>query len=184
MLFRSSLGRELQPGSLTSLMHWLSEHRQLSDGVLPLSIADYCISHLAQQPGRMHTTHAIGLLDLNSNDWHYNALERIGLGDLWLPELIRDTLSIADWKLGGRIYKVHGAYGDQQCALVGAGLKTDELSINISTGSQVSMLTERFQGGPFQTRCYFGDRWLNTITHLPAGRALNALMDQIGRAHV
>ena len=39
------------------------------------------------------------------------------------------------------------------------------------------MLTERFQGGPFQTRCYFGDRWLNTITHLPAGRALNALMD-------
>lgn len=172
----ASLGRELQPGSTSALLHWLSEHRQLSDGVLPLSIADYCISHLAKQPGTMHTTHAIGLLDLNKWDWHYAAMERIGLGDLWWPELIPDSRSVAQCKIGSRVYQVHGSYGDQQCALFGAGLDSGHLSINISTGSQVSMLTETFTSGHYQTRAYFGDRWLNTLTHLPAGRSLNALM--------
>lgn len=173
----ASLGRELQAGSTSTLLHWLSEHRKLSDGVLPLSIADYCISHLAKQIGTMHTTHAIGLLDLNKWDWHYAAMERIGLGDLWWPELIRDTRAVAHWKIGSRIFQVHGSYGDQQCALYGAGLKANQLSLNISTGSQVSLLSEGFQSGPYQTRAYFEDRLLNTITHLPAGRSLNTLME-------
>ena len=38
------------------------------------------------------------------------------------------------------------------------------------------MLTDTFRGGPYQTRKYFGNEWLNTVTHLPAGRSLNALM--------
>jgi sugar (pentulose or hexulose) kinase len=170
----SVLGRELQPGSTSALLHWLSESRKLADGVLPLSIADYCISHLTQQPGCMHPTHAIGLLDLNKLDWHYAALERIGLGDLWWPELMHHTNSIGRYSVGGKIFDFHGSYGDQQCALYGSGLATNELSINVSTGSQVSILSDQFQSGPYQTRCYFHGKWLNTITHLPAGRSLNA----------
>jgi sugar (pentulose or hexulose) kinase len=173
----ASLGRELQPGSTSTLLHWLSEHRKLSDGVLPLSIADYCISHLAKQPGTMHLTHAIGLLDLNKWDWHYGAMERIGLGDLWWPELIGDTRGVAKWKIGSRVFQVHGSYGDQQCALFGAGLEPGQLSINVSTGSQVSTLSKQLDPGPYQTRAYFGEYLLKTITHLPAGRSLNALMD-------
>jgi sugar (pentulose or hexulose) kinase len=173
----ANLGRELQPGSTSTLLHWLSEHRKLSDGVLPLSIADYCISHLAKQPGTMHATHAIGLMNLNKSDWYYNAMERIGLGDLWWPELIVDTRAVAQWKIGSRVYQVHGSYGDQQCALLGAGLEPGELSINISTGSQVSSLAQAFVSGPYQTRAYFDGQFLNTITHLPAGRSLNALME-------
>jgi len=173
----ASLGRELQAGSTSTLLHWLSEHRQLRDGVLPLSIADFCISHFAKQPGTMHTTHAIGLIDLGKRDWHYGAMERIGLGDLWWPELVCDERSMARWKIGSHLYQVHGSYGDQQCALFGAGLGLGELSINISTGSQVSLLSDRFESGPYQTRAYFGDRFLKTITHLPAGRSLNALVD-------
>jgi sugar (pentulose or hexulose) kinase len=173
----ASLGRELQPGSTSTLLHWLSEHRKLSDGLLPLSIADYCISHLAKQPGTMHTTHAIGLLDLSKLDWHYGAMERIGLGDLWWPELIGDTRAVAKWKIGSRVFQVHGSYGDQQCALFGAGLQEGQLSINISTGSQVSLLSKGLDQGPYQTRAYFGEYLLKTITHLPAGRSLNALME-------
>ncbi|MFN7734662.1 MAG: sedoheptulokinase [Pirellula sp.] len=172
----ASLGRELQPGSTSTLLHWLSEHRQLRDGVMPLSIADFVIANVARQPGRMHGTHAIGLLDLQKDDWHYEAFERIGLGDLWWPELIRDASQIALWKRGDRTIALHGAFGDQQSALLGARLASDELSINISTGSQVSMLTDSFRSGPYQTRKYFGNQWLNTVTHLPAGRSLNALM--------
>lgn len=172
----ASLGRELQPGSMSTLLHWLSENRQLNDGVMPLSISDFVIANVARQPGRMHETHAIGLLDLEKNDWHYEAFERVGLGDLWWPELIHDTSEIATWKRGHRTILIHGSYGDQQSALLGARLTREELSINISTGSQVSMLADSFCSGPYQTRKYFGNQWLNTVTHLPAGRSLNALM--------
>jgi len=173
----ASLGRELQAGSTSTLLHWLSEHRKLSDGVLPLSIADYCVSQLAKKPGTMHATHAIGLLDLSKWDWHYSAMERIGLGDLWWPELIRDTSAVAQCTIGSRFFQVHGSYGDQQCALYGAGLEPGQLSINMSTGSQVSTLCDAFKSGPYQTRAYFDHRLLNTITHLPAGRSLNAMME-------
>jgi hypothetical protein len=53
----------------------------------------------------------------------------------------------------------------------------EELSLNISTGSQVSRRTAQFQPGPYQSRRYFDGDFLNTITHLPAGRSLNALCD-------
>ena len=55
-----------------------------------------------------------------------------------------------------------------------------ELSLNISTGSQVSLLTETPLPGNYQTRPYFAGRFLNTITHLPAGRSLNALVELLG----
>jgi sugar (pentulose or hexulose) kinase len=72
---------------------------------------------------------------------------------------------------------VFGSYGDQQCALRGAGLQRDELSLNISTGSQVSRRTTSFQPGRYQSRKYFFGDTLDTVTHLPAGRSLNVLVD-------
>ena len=48
--------------------------------------------------------------------------------------------------------------------------------MNVSTGSQVSTLAERFEPGDYQTRPFFDGKFLNTITHVPAGRALDALI--------
>jgi hypothetical protein len=159
------------------LLHWLSEQRKLPDGVMPLSIADFVISHFARQPGRMHTTHAVGLLHLEKNDWHYQAFERIGLGDLWWPELAHDLNPVAQWKRNHRCLTIHGSFGDQQSALYGAGLESNELSINIATGSQVSIRTAEFHPGPYQTRKYFGGDCLNTIIHSPAHGSLNAITE-------
>jgi sugar (pentulose or hexulose) kinase len=66
------------------------------------------------------------------------------------------------------------AIGDQQCALLGSFLEENELSLNISTGCQVSMIT-KLELGDYQIRPYFG-KHIKTITHIPAGRSLNALM--------
>lgn len=79
------------------------------------------------------------------------------------------------WSLVGPVV------GDQQCALVGAGLRPGELSLNISTGSQVSVIypsneIEPKPPMPWQTRPYFDGQFIKCITHLPAGRALNALL--------
>ena len=65
--------------------------------------------------------------------------------------------------------------GDHQAALAGAFLGERELSLNISTGSQASLFTPTWQPGNYQTRPFFDGRFLNTITHIPAGRALNVL---------
>jgi hypothetical protein len=57
------------------------------------------------------------------------------------------------------------------------GLRPDELSLNISTGSQVSRRVPEFLPGAYLTRKYFLGDYLNTVTHLPAGRSLNTLVD-------
>ncbi len=65
---------------------------------------------------------------------------------------------------------------DYQCSQVGAFLDDGELSVNISTGSAVIRLAHGLEFGDFQTRPYFDGRFLRTITHIPGGRALNALV--------
>jgi sugar (pentulose or hexulose) kinase len=78
---------------------------------------------------------------------------------------------------GGTKLKSFPAIGDHQTALLGAGVEVGDLSLNISTGSQVSQITPTLMLGPYQTHCYFHGGHVNTITHLPAGRSLNVLID-------
>lgn len=172
----SSLGRELQPGSTSALLYWLNLHGVLSPTAIPCSIADYVVAKLGNSAPTMHATYAIGLLDLHLVDWHMEALSRIGLDNVRWPILIRGLEPIGRFELSGRNYEVHGCFGDHQTALWGAGLERDELSSNASTGSQVSFRTTSFEPGAYQSRLFFGGDWLNTVTHLPAGRALNALV--------
>ncbi|MDZ4686906.1 MAG: FGGY family carbohydrate kinase [Planctomycetaceae bacterium] len=172
-----SLGKELQPGSATSLLFWLAEQNSLGTGAVPASVTDFVISRLCRVSPHMHVTQAIGLLDLRTSDWHREAFERLGLGGLRLPRLSQRPEAIGCLTRAGRTLRVFGGYGDQQCALYGAGLQRGELSLNISTGSQVSLRVSGFQPGPYQTRKYFDGDWLNTVTHLPAGRSLNAMVD-------
>lgn len=174
-----SLGRELQPGSTTTLLCWLQSQGKLPAGVIPVSVADYVLGTLCGSQPRMHVTHAIGMLDLETLDWHHAAFDHLGLGDVTLPTLMRDIECVGSFELGGRRIDCYGAYGDQQCALAGADLQVGELSLNVSTGSQVSRRTRSHGRGNFQSRAYFfGDR-LQTITHLPAGRSLNVLVELV-----
>lgn len=104
--------------------------------------------------------------------------------------------------------------GDHQTSVLGAGLlSAGAVSLNLGTGSQVSILTDhallpgvsdaaargmdssrpgeppgkphgpstlpatRDHSGPdVETRPYFAGRMLHTVTHVPAGRALNSFM--------
>jgi sugar (pentulose or hexulose) kinase len=80
-------------------------------------------------------------------------------------------------KLGGASVPCYTAVGDYQCALLGSLLEEDELSINISTGSQASRIVPGLTLGDYQTRPFFDGKFTNTISHLPAGRSLNVLVD-------
>jgi len=173
----AELGRELQPGSTTVLLAWLESRDQLPRHAIPANIADFVIARRLGHRIPMHATHAIGMLDLAHRDWHQQAFARIGLENLTLPELGVSEASVGQWRYAGRTFNVFGSYGDQQLALRGAGLQSDELSLNVSTGSQVSRRSARFEPGPYQSRVYFFGEVLNTVTHLPAGRSLNTLVD-------
>lgn len=171
------LGSELHAGSASSLLFWLAEHDQLPKGSMPATVADFVIGKLCHSPPRMDPTQAIGLLDLHSRSWHRAAFDALGLGTINWPRVSDYRTPVGSYSFDGRKIPCHGSFGDQQCALRGVGLARDELSLNISTGSQVSQRTANFQPGPYQTRCYFDGDYLNTITHLPAGRSLNVLID-------
>lgn len=172
-----ALGNELQPGSASSLLYWLSQRKLLPSGAMPATAADFVLGRLCRVPPQMHPTQAIGLINLHTRDWHHAAFAALELDRLRWPQLADVATPIGRCLIGGRSVACHAALGDQQCALRGVGLAQHELSLNISTGSQVSRRLPTFVPGPYQSRCYFDGDYLNTITHIPAGRSLNVLVD-------
>lgn len=173
----TQLENELKPGSATSLLFWLRESAQLPPGARPSTIGDFAIAHLSGNRPRMEQTQAIGLVDLQLNGWNAQVFEHLGLDKLDWGEMARIDQPVTHCSINGHSLALYPTLGDQQCALRGAGLKLGDLSVNVSTGSQVSCVTREFVPGPYQSRYFFGGHYLNTITHLPAGRSLNALVD-------
>ncbi len=173
----AELGRELQPGSATSLLFWLAEQGLLPESTGIASVADFAIGRLCDSVPQMHPTHAIGLLHLHERIWHRSALTKLGLEHVRWPAIANEGHPVGVLQPPFPAIPCYAAFGDQQCALYGASVAEDELSINVSTGSQVSRRTAEPLPGEYQTRAYFDGGYLNTITHLPAGRSLNVLFD-------
>ncbi len=173
------LGNELRPGLPIAQLFWFAEHGQLpTTGVIPASLLDFVMSNLCSSPPTTDITnaHAHGALNLETLDWHHTVLSRLGLARLPWPE-IKQHSQVTGWlSAGSRRLPCYPPIGDYQCALAGALLEFGELSLNISTGSQVSLLRPQAEYGNFQTRIYFEGRFLSTITHIPAGRSLNMLV--------
>lgn len=168
------LGSEWKPGSGLVLLGCLESIPSQS---VPLSLGDWVAARLGEGQPRAHPTLAIGLRNLRIGDWHFEAFDRLGLPKLsWAPWAQTEEV-IGQVQVGSSGLDVHPALGDQQTALFGANLGPGELSINASTGAQVSQLKSRFQPGNCQSRAFFDDWVLETITHIPAGRSLHALVE-------
>lgn len=174
-----NLGNELKAGSGSALLFWLAQKNKLpsGSGVFASSLGEWVVAHLTKAPIAMHATMAIGLLDLQRKDWGFECFEKLGLSHVNFPKLLWDISTVGTFLLGRKTIRVHPALGDQQCAIFGTNLKAGELSINASTGSQVGRINSEFCPGPYQSRFYFDNLLLDTITHIPAGRSLNAIIE-------
>ncbi len=171
------LGNEVRPGLPVSFLFWFAEERRpLPMGATACSLTDFIVANLCRTAPGADATNAVGALNLETRDWHYDAFARLGLNGIRWPALhdLREPIGRLD--LGSTSLPCYTPIGDHQCALAGASIGYEELSVNISTGSQVSLLTPEFQPGRYQTRPYFDGLFLNTITHIPAGRSLNTLV--------
>jgi len=174
----SELGNELRAGSASALLAWLVAQGQAPrPDERPCSLADFLVAQGGQTDCQMDPTEGIGLLNLDARQWHHTALRELIGADIHWPQLAQQGTPVAEWQVGGRRVPCFAPLGDHQCALAGSGLGEGELSINVSTGSQVSRLADRRATGAAQTRAYFDGWLLQTVTHLPAGRSLEVLVD-------
>jgi sugar (pentulose or hexulose) kinase len=174
----AATGNGLKPSLPLCTLVWWAAHGKLADGLVPASLPDYVLATLAgTRPVAERTMAAsFGMLDLHRNEWHQGLLAEFGLDGLAWPRVVDVGAPAYHLSVDGRRLPCYAPVGDHQCALVGALLQAGELSLNISTGSQLSVLAADFVPGDYETRPYFDSGYLQTVTRIPAGRALNALV--------
>ena len=178
---RKQLGNELPPGAPICFLFWMVEQHKLESGLIPVSLADFVLSVLCDSASSVDCTNAMAyeLLNLTTLQWHFELIRELALDKLQWPPILAHGEIVGRVQIGNRKVPCYTPVGDYQCALAGALLDERELSLNISTGSQVSRLTEELVLGNYQTRPFFDEKFTNTISHLPAGRSLNVLVDLI-----
>ena len=174
-----TLGGELKLGSALCLLTWCRHQNRLPDKAVPLMLGDFVWRQLAAGESATEFSNALGALDLSTADWQRPIIADLGLDGLSWPRLVNPWDQIGSVVIRGQSIPCFPSVGDHQCSLLGTFLEQDELSINVSTGSQISLLSASYDPGAYQIRPYFEQRLLNTLTHLPAGRALNALVDLV-----
>ena len=176
---RRQLGNEPRPGVPLCYLFWLAQNRLLpATPALAAALPCYVVASLCEGPVKSDITNAFahGALDVETLDWHRPVIERLGLGQLCWPQIVPQGTVVGEYRAQGRLVPVFAPVGDYHCSQVGAFLEEGELSVNISTGSAVIQLARGCEFGDFQTRPWFDGRFLKTITHIPGGRALNALL--------
>ena len=176
---RRQLGNEARPGVPLCYLFWLAQNRLLpAETIIAAGLPNYVVANLCGCPPKSDLTNAFGhgALNVEILDWHWPVIEKLGLDRVRWPEIVPQGTVLGEYDVGSRSLPVFVPVGDYQCSQVGAFLDEGELSVNISTGSAVIQLARGCEFGDFQTRPWFDGRFLKTITHIPGGRALNALV--------
>ena len=174
------LGNELRDGLPISTLYARRTRGLEVRGLVPHSLLSFCVNSIAgnTRNPRMHVTDAAahGFYRVHEKAWDEDALKKLDLYGMQLPIICEDLVPYGE----SSEYKceVFCAVGDQQASLYGMQLSSDELSLNIATGSQVSIIADE-PTGKAQVRPYFDGKFLSTVTHLPAGRALNVLISLV-----
>ncbi len=178
---RLAVGNDLLVSRPLGFLWWLKEHQALPFDlqVIPASLPDFVLASLCHSEPRVEPTNAAayGAYDLIKASWRSELIERLGLGSLMWPHICDASEVVSTLNMDGQSLPCYAPVGDHQCAVLGTLLGPDELSINVSTGSQVGMLTHEWVPSlEYQTRPYFDHQYLRAIIHIPAGRSLNALL--------
>jgi sugar (pentulose or hexulose) kinase len=169
-------GMPLIKGLPSANLYYVRHHEGIKEGHF-LSLGDYISFCLCGNTG-VHPGNCAGsgLMDLEKGNWNFDAIENMDCSGFHFPRIAEDFTPIGTCEeLDGA--KVFPAFGDQQVALLGVMLDYNEISINIGTGSQVSRLTGHREYGNYQLRPFFSGQYLKTVTHIPAGRALNVIVE-------
>jgi sugar (pentulose or hexulose) kinase len=176
---RRQLGNEARPGVPLCFLFWLAQNRLLPAGTITAAgLPNFVVANLCGCPVQTDVTNAFGYgaLNVETAGWDRPVIAQLGLDHIRWPEIVPQGTVMGEYPCGSRSLPVFAPVGDYQCSQVGAFLDEGELSVNISTGSAVIQLARGCELGDFQTRPWFDGRFLKTVTHIPGGRALQALL--------
>ena len=171
------LGREIRPGTPLSYLFWLRQKGQvIPPGTVAATLPDFVLARLCGTAPATHPSNAVGAINILTRDWHFPLFHRLGFGQVRWPALREINEPVGEVRVAGRRLPGYPPVGDHPCAVAGVLLDLEELSLNISTGSQVSLRSMRPEPGDYQTIPFFDGQFLHRISNLPAGRALDALV--------
>ncbi|HEU5089761.1 MAG TPA: FGGY family carbohydrate kinase, partial [Roseiflexaceae bacterium] len=149
---RARLGGELRPGLPIATLFRQAAEGGLPPGAVPLSMADFALAQLCGAAAGVDATNAAasGAMDVTTGEWSSDALGAAGLQALRWPPITDFATPAGTYRSGGLELPCYRPVGDAQCALAGVGLSEGELSVNIATGSQVSLIRNTAALGNFQ----------------------------------
>ena len=170
MLYVDASGKAVSP-----LYTW-----QDGSGEIPLENGKTC-AELLQGVGAAASGYGVVThFDLRKQEFLYEALEQAGVDTSYLPEVRKGHFFIGETRAG---VPVMGSIGDNQASLFGSvrNLK-DTVLLNVGTGSQVSLVTERFIecSGSVELRPCTENSYILVGASLCGGRAY-AMLEQFYR---
>ncbi|MCC2817056.1 hypothetical protein LK537_07090 [Lachnoclostridium pacaense] len=172
--FKPSLG-------ICNLYARLCEDKDIPRNGTLYTLGSYLI-HVMSGRNITHISSAapIGYLDVKHHSVNEVLLQRLGLDEMGLPELASDDYEICGfYESNGCKLKVYPDYGDMQVAVLGSGIKENDIVVNTATASQVIRYSPEFISGDYEIRPFFKGAYLYTISNMPGGRNLGVLVDFI-----
>jgi xylulokinase len=177
-------GNEVKPGSPIAGIAFTLSKLDIKNFKIT-SLLSWVAAHLVEiKTNIMHKTDAAAFscLDVKHLNWNRNMISVAGIQNESLPKVSHNLEVIGN--SGQYNCSVFTPVGDYQASLFGVELNSDEISINLATGGQVSKLISRHEYSKFQVRPYFGDQFLQTKTHLPAGRHANYVLSKFRKGEI
>lgn len=171
-------GISLRSGIMGATLFWLKENGYLKQKARAMVLGDYIVAKLTNGESMIDPTNACGsgLFNVRKNQWELNILNALGIKQNLLPKIVKTGTMIGKFKYKNKKIPVFVSSGDMQAAVLGSFVRNKEFCINIGTGSQISVISEKFRKGSFDVRSYFDKKLLLTKTHIPAGRSLNVII--------
>ena len=176
--FETTTGMRPRPGfAILNLVH-LARSRPLPNGLRVLSLPCWLSMTSGDSRQKVHASMlaGMGFYDIQSRSESavmQSMMQELGGGQFRLNDLGNEAEISGYWHHGGEKIPIYTGVGDHQCALLGAGNRPNEtISLNLGTGSQVSVVASHACDSELETRPFFGPDQLKTITHIPGGRAL------------
>ncbi len=171
------LGREIRPGTPLSYLFWrVQKGETIPPRAVAATLPDFVLARLCGTAPATHPSNAVGAINILTRDWHFPLFHRLGFGHVRWPALREINEPAGEVRVAGRRLRCYPPVGDHPCSLAGVLLDLEELSVNISTGSQISLRSVHPEPGDYQTIPFFDGQFLRRISNLPAGRALDALV--------
>lgn len=172
------LGSALYSGYGTVTHAYLQKTGQIPDtAVKMVNIGDYIAMRLTGRCAPLtHVTIAasFGGFDLERGQFAYEKLRKAGIAVSCYPEVTKQGAFCGFWKG----IPVSCAFGDNQASIYGAqDDPAHQISINVGTGSQVSVCAEKILPSKGEIRPYFDEKYLYVGASLNGGKVYEKLAD-------